>query len=131
MADYVSTFALLRAFFATLGQEKVYRRPPSNLTTIVPCLVVARIGGNDRIITLDTARVSIDAFASDEDSAEALGEKVRTAMRTGLHGYMYGGAVVGSVGTFSAPQLLPWAASSVFRVGASYQIVTHQYSGVG
>lgn len=130
MAGYVSTFALLRTFFAGLGLEKVYRQPPSNLTLIVPCLVVARFGGGDRTITLDTARVSIDAFAADEDTAEALGETVRAAMRTKLHGYTFQGAVVGTVQTFSGPQLLPWDAPSVFRAGASYQIVTHQYSGV-
>lgn len=130
MADYVSTFALIKAFLATLGHEKVYRRPPSNLTTIVPVLVVARIGGSDRTITLDTARVAIDAFTGDEDSAEKLGETIRTAMRTKLHGYKFQGAVVGRVETFSAPQLLPWNAPSVFKVGSSYQITTHQYSGV-
>jgi hypothetical protein len=131
MADYVPTFALLKAFFATLGQTSVFRRPPSNMTLIVPLLVITRIGGSDRTITLDTARVAIDAFASDEDSAEALGETVRTAMRTKLHGYMYGGAVVGTVETFSGPQLLPWNAPNVFKVGSSYQVTTHQYSGVG
>lgn len=130
MADYVSTFALLKAFFATLGQTSVFRQPPSNMTLIVPLLVIARIGGNDRVITLDTARVAIDAYASDEDSAEALGETVRTAMRTKARRFMYGGAVIGDVATFSAPQLLPWAAPNVFKVGASYQLVVHQYSGV-
>lgn len=131
MADYVSTFALLKAFFATLGQTSVFRRPPSNLTLIVPLLVIAGSGGSDKTITLDTARVSIDAFTADEDSAEALGETVRTAMRTKLHGFQFGGAVVGKVETFSRPQLLPWSASNVFRCNSAYQVTTHQYSGVG
>jgi hypothetical protein len=130
MGDYVSTYALLRAFFASIGQTSVFRRPPSNLTLAVPVLVIARIGGNDRTITLDRPRAAIDAYASDEDTAEALGETVRTAMRTKARGFMYGGAVVGDVATFSGPQLLPWNAPNVFKVGASYQIVMHQYSGV-
>lgn len=130
MAGYVSTYALLKAFLASLDLTSVYRQPPSNLAYVVPLLVVARIGGGDRTITLDTARVAIDAYTADEDSAELLGETVRTAMRTKLHGYTFNGAVVGRVETFSGPQLLPWDAPNVFKVGSGYQITTHQYSGV-
>jgi hypothetical protein len=131
MGDYVSTYSLLRAFLASIGQTSVFRRPPSNLTLVVPVLVVARIGGNDRTITLDQPRVAIDAYASDEDAAEVLGETVRTAMRTKARGFMHGGAVIGDVATFSGPQLLPWNAPNVFKVGSSYQLVVHQYGGVG
>lgn len=130
MAGYVPTFDLLQAWLAGLGYDKVYQFPPTNLTYVVPCLVVARFGGADTVITLDTARVSVDVFTADASSASAFAETIRAAIRTQLHGYRYGGAVVGKVETMSAPQLLPWDAPNAYRAGATYQIVTHQYSGV-
>lgn len=129
MAGYVSTYALVKAFLATRGYEKVYRVPPHNLTFAVPALVVARIGGSDGPITLDRARIAVDAFTADEDSAEKLGEDVRAALRTRMRGYTYGGAAVGLVETMSAPQLVPWG-PNVFRTTASYQLTVHQYVGV-
>jgi hypothetical protein len=72
----------------------------------------------------------MDVFASTADSAEELGEDLRTAMHIKLPGYIFGGAVVTKVATFAGPQLLPWASSNVWRVGARYEISVHQYSGI-
>jgi hypothetical protein len=131
VAGYVSTYALMRAFFAEMLPDiPVARWVPANLTFAVPLAVVARFGGSDLRITLDTARVDVDYYASTEDTAEAGGELIRAAMRTQLHGWKFGGAAVGRVETMSAPKLLPWAASNVFRVNSAYQVTTHQYSGV-
>lgn len=130
MAGYVSTYALLKDFLTSVLGITTFRQVPSNLAYDVPLAVVARFGGSDRTITLDVARVDIDYFASTEDTAEAGGELIRAAMRTRLHGRMYGGAVVGRVETFTAPRLLPWDAPDVYRCNAGYQIVTHQYVGI-
>lgn len=131
MAGYASTYALLKDFLQTVvGVAQVERRPPTNLPYVLPCAVVARFGGNDRVITLDVARVDIDYFAATEDTAEQGAETIRAAMRTQLHGRLFGGAVVGKVETMSAPHLLPWDASNVFRCVAAYQLHTHQYSGI-
>lgn len=130
MAGYVSTYALLKDFLTGALEITVFRQVPSNLTFAVPLAVVARFGGSDRTITLDVARVDIDYYASTEDAAEAGGELIRAAMRTRLHGRMYGGAVVGKVETFTAPRLLPWDAPNVYRCNAAYQVTTHQYVGI-
>ncbi|GAA2636897.1 hypothetical protein GCM10010399_82530 [Dactylosporangium fulvum] len=138
MAGYVTAYALLKAFLAELGEtdqvaafKNVHRRPPGNLAHNVPLLVVVRFGGTDDKLTIDRPRIQIDVFASTEDTAERLGEDVRAALRTKLPRYMHGGAVVGRVETLSAPQLLPWSASAVFRTSARYQLTVHQYAGIG
>ncbi|GAA0719861.1 hypothetical protein Drose_06155 [Dactylosporangium roseum] len=138
MAGYITAYALLKAFLAEIGEadqvavfKNVHRRPPGNLATNVPLLVIARFGGADDKLTIDRPRIQIDVFASSEDAAEKLGEDVRAALRTRLPRYQHGGAVVGRVETMSAPQLVPWSASSVFRASARYQMTVHQYTGIG
>lgn len=130
MGNYVTAYALLKNFLATVGFERVFREVPPNLLTAVPLLTVARFGGVDQGITVDKPRVQIDVFASTADTAEDLAEDVRTAMRTRLPRRTFGGAVVGRVETMSGPQLLPWTASTVFRCSARYQLTVHQYTGV-
>jgi hypothetical protein len=132
VANYVSTYALIKDLLATLlSIEKVFREPPSNLQFELPLVVVARFGGADRVVTHDVARVDIDYYASTEDTAEAGAESIRTMMRTRTRGRIFQGAAVGRVNTISAPRLLPWEASgNVFRCGAAYEMVVHQYTGV-
>lgn len=137
MAGYVTAYALLKAFLTDIAATdqaawlgNVHRRPPGNLASSVPLLVVARFGGADTALTIDQPTVQVDVFASTEDTAEQLGETVRAALRTRLPRYVHGGAVVGRVGTLSAPQLIPWSAASVYRTSARYQLTVHQYTGI-
>ncbi len=131
MGNFVTAYALLKSFLPTVGFEKVLREVPPNLTHAVPLVTVTRFGGADRKTVIDQPVVQIDVFASTADRAEDLAEDLRTAMLTKLPRYTYGGAVVAAVATFAGPQLLPWAASAVWRVSARYQISVHQYSGIG
>ncbi|GAA2346954.1 hypothetical protein [Dactylosporangium salmoneum] len=130
MGNFVTAYALLTDFLKFHGHERVFREPPPNLLHAVPLLVVARFGGVDTAVTIDRPRVQVDVYASTEDTAEQLGGTIRTLMRTRLPGRMFGGAVVGQVGTMMAPQLLPYAASGVFKVSARYELAVHQYTGI-
>ena len=131
MGNFVTTYKLLKAFLPTVGFEKVFREVPPNLLQAMPLLTVARFGGTDEKIVIDKPAVQIDVFASSADTAEDLAEDLRTALRIKLPRFEYEGAVVAGVGTLSGPQLLPWGATNVWRVSARYQIVIHQYSGIG
>lgn len=130
MGNHVTAYALLADFLPTVGFERVFREVPGNLSAAVPLLTVVRFGGADTNVVIDRPRVQIDVFASSADSAEALAEDVRTAMHTRLPKRTFGGAAVGRVETMSGPQLLPWAASNVWRASARYQLTVHQYSGI-
>lgn len=131
MGNFVTAYALLAEFFKAHNYERVFREPPPNLRHAVPLIVVARFGGVGTAVTIDRPRVQVDVYASTEDSAEDIGEKVRTLMLTQLPRHTSGGAVVGRVETMMAPQLLPYAASGLFKVGARYQLTVHQYTGIG
>lgn len=131
MGTFVTPFTLLQAFLPTVGFNKVLREVPPNLVTAVPFVTVARIGGLDQAVVVDRPRVQVDVFASTDDTAEQLGEQLRTALRTGLPHFMHGGAVVTAVATLSGPRLLAWSKSQVSRSTARYEIAVHQYSGIG
>lgn len=130
MGGFVTAYALLKDFGPTVGFEKVFREPPPNLSHAIPLVTVARFGGGDDALVIDQQRIQVDVFASTADTAEQLGEDLRTALRLHLPRYTFGGAVVGRVQTMSAPQLVPWAASGIFRSAARYQLTVHQYSGI-
>lgn len=130
---YVSVPKLLKAWLTgVLGYENVATgRIPTNLTFLMPLVVVTRVGGGDDVITLDAANVDIDVFAADEDGAEAQAEHIRRELRLHLPRYQYNGTVVTKTETISGPRLLPFDSRNVvWRVGASYRISTHQYAGL-
>lgn len=130
MGNFVTAYALLKAFLPTVGFEKVFREAPSNLLQAVPLVTVARFGGADEKVVIDKPAVQVDVFASTADTAEDLAEELRTKLRIYLPRFQYEGAVVTGVGTLSGPQLLPWGSTNVWRVSARYQVVIHQYSGI-
>ncbi|MER7280416.1 hypothetical protein ABT369_38865 [Dactylosporangium sp. NPDC000244] len=131
MGDFVTAYALLADFLPGVGFAKVCRGVPANLSHAIPLVTVARFGGVDTTETLDRPRVQVDVYASTDDRAEELAGQLRTAMRTKLPKYTFGGAVVGRVGTIMAPQLVPYSASGVFKATARYELVIHQYTGIG
>lgn len=130
MAGYTSTYRLVKAFLLSVGHTNVMRQVPPNLAYDLPLHTVQRFGGNDRANWLDVARVDIDTYASTEDDAEDIAEAIRTAMRTQLVRYAFGGSTVSKAETMSAPKLIPFDASNVFRATAAYQVTVHRYVGV-
>jgi hypothetical protein len=130
VAGYTSIYALLKAFLATVGHTNVGREVPSNLAFDLPFHVVERFGGADRANWLDIARVDIDTYAAAADTAEDFAEQIRAAMRTRLVRYMFDGSTVSKVETMSAPKLIPYDATNVFRASASYQLTISRYVGV-
>ncbi|HLL69019.1 MAG TPA: hypothetical protein VK453_25390 [Micromonosporaceae bacterium] len=108
---------------------------PTNLLDLLrtdPVITIDRFGGNDVTPTIDVARVDIDCYANSLAGAKLHAGAIRTAIRTALVGHMFGGAVVLRVETLSAPTRLPYDSRSVvWRFGGSYQVRTHQYTGVG
>lgn len=130
MAGYSSVYALLKQFLAEIGYVKVFREIPSNLANDVPLFVVQRFGGVDRGNWLDIARVDIDTYASTPDKAEGIAEEVRAALRTRLVRYQFDGSAVSKVETMSAPHLLAFDATNVYRVTAAYQLTISRYAGV-
>lgn len=131
MGNFVTVYRLLKDFLPTVGFNSVHREVPANLVHAVPLVTVVRYGGTDKKIVIDQPAVQIDVFASTADKAEDLGEDLRTALGMKLPRYQFGGAVVTGVGTISGPQILPWSATSIWRVSARYQISVHQFSGIG
>lgn len=99
---------------------------PSNLDYIVPLVIVSRFGGTDRVLSLDSPRVDVDCFAATRDTAKALGEKVRRAIRVVLPRQILGGAVITRTATFSSPTVVAWASGPVRRVTAAYELGVHQ-----
>lgn len=129
---YTSTYELLRGWLTgVLGYPNVTRTVPTNVPYVMPLIVVDKIGGADDVITIDSATVDIDVYASDHDAAEAHADHIRTQMRARLVGYRTLTTVVTRVETVTSPTLLPWdSRAQVVRYGGTYRIKTHQYGGV-
>ena len=123
--------AWLRAQFSP---TRVVVELPANLADVLPVIQVTRFGGSDDVITLDSANIDIDVFASaantvggasSRSAAETLSEQVRSALRLHLPGYAASGAAVQSVTTISAPRWVPYDNTSLRRFVASYRITIH------
>lgn len=132
MAPYADVETLLSDWLKTqLGFANVVHELPTNLMFVMPLVVVERFGGTDNVITLDIARVDIDVFCPDRATAKANAEKIRTAMRWQLPGYVANGTTVARVETLSAPSIAPFdSRNSIRRASASYQVRLHQFTGV-
>lgn len=136
VGNFVDIEALLIDWHKTvLGYINVSTEEPTNLVDLTrtnPVIVLDRYGGADRVPTIDVARVDISVYANSLDGAKQHAETIRAAIRTRLVHRIHGGAVVARVETMSAPMRLPYDSRNlVRRVGASYQITTHQFAGVG
>jgi hypothetical protein len=129
---YASVETLLTTWLqVTLGYENLAHELPTNLTFLMPLVVVERFGGNDATITLDTANVDIDVYAPTRADALAHGEHIRQAIRTKLRGYITGGVTFGQPQTISAPTIAPFDSKArVRRCTAAYRLLLHQFTGV-
>lgn len=99
---------------------------PSDLIGSVPLIEVGRIGGSDRVLTMDAARVDITCFAAaPRDNARKLAYQVHDLLRLRLPGTVVPGGVVLRVLTESGPTWLPYDNTSVRRFAATYEITVH------
>lgn len=127
-----SAESLVRDWLATQFTDcRVVTELPANLASVVPLIQVVRFGGADEFITIDTANIDIDVFASSRTEARLISEEVRTAVRLYLPGYIgYGaGGAVQSVTTISAPRWVPYDNTSLRRFTAAYRITIHSIPG--
>lgn len=104
---------------------RVCTETPANLEDIAQVIQVTRIGGADRLQTLDDAVVDVDCFASTRDASRSLAYGVRHALRYDLPGTQVDGGQVKAVGTIAAPAWRPHTNTNVRRFGATYQITIH------
>lgn len=131
-ARYVSPRLLVKTWLKdVLGYPNVSYRVPTNLTYVMPTVVVNRFGGSDATLSLDTANMDIDVYAADEDAAEAQAEHIRRELRLHLTGYRFGRSHVNKVETISAPQERPYdSRATAWRYGGTYRLYLHQHTGL-
>lgn len=95
----------------------------------LPALQLQRVpGGGDDGLRLDRALVDADAYAASRAAASAMSILVRGLFLTELRGSSTGGAVIGRVGTVSAPAWRPYENTALRRSGATYEIFFHPVS---
>lgn len=99
------------------GPDETFRRHvtevPDDLHNVrlVPCNVVERYGGADRVIGLDVARFNIDTFATGPNAvaarsaALARGHDIHNAVMRKLAGRTFYGVAVSKVGSVSRPTI--------------------------
>ena len=122
----VSAENLIRDWLAAVfPAARVVTELPANLADVLPVIQVARFGGSDDFLTLDSANVDIDTFGVSRDAARSLSEQVRSAVRLHLPGYSANGGAVQSVTTISAPRWVPYDNTSLRRFTAAYRITIH------
>lgn len=92
------------------------------LSENLPVIRVERIGGFERSVVLDVARVDVDVFAATRSEARSLSEDVRSELVHTLPGKAISDAIVGEVVTAAAPARVPHDDSSLRRYSATYEV---------
>lgn len=97
---------------------------PGNLLNALPLIqVVGAVGSAEVAATIDAPVLDVDTYAATVATAKTVAEQVRWQMRYVLPGRILGNTHVRAVTTFSGPAPVPFEASNVFHVAASYQLV--------
>lgn len=105
---------------------RVVTETPPDLASVLPCILVNRIGGADRIfLTIDDAVIDVDYFAATRDAARTGAESVRDAMRFTLPGTSTGGAFILDVATQVAPFDSTYPNPNLRRFSATYDVRVH------
>lgn len=133
MTGFVDAEELTRAFLLPLMvaggfAKRIVTELPAGLEKFLPLIQVERISGPDVVPSLDQPVMDVEVFAADRPSAKALADRVRVALRYGMNGFQYGGAVVASVDTVQGPGWRPYNNTQLRRVGATYRITLHNQS---
>jgi|SRR5690606_7669830 len=126
MAGYVPVETVLIEYLSSeFPAALVLTETDDELADTLPVVKVERIGGGDRVITFDVARVDVEVFAATRFDARDLSEQIRSNLRYVLPGKTITGAVVGDVNTISGPNSAPWEDTSIRRFVATYEITIH------
>ena len=104
---------------------RVVTELPSTLETSVPLVEVGRIGGGDRVLTLDAARVDLTCWGSTRDGARKLSYRVRDLMRNHLPQSLVDGGHVSAVTDGGGPFWLAYDNTKVRRFVVTYGITVH------
>lgn len=97
---------------------------PGNLPTALPLVqVVGAVGSTEVAPTIDAPVLDVDSYAATLATAKTLAEAVRWQLRYVLPGRVIGNTHVRAVTTFSGPAPVPFDATNVHHVAASYQFV--------
>lgn len=104
---------------------------PPDLAYRLPLVAVARFGGADDTITLDTANVDIDAYCADHQHAYRLARRLWTAARLDLPGHHADRMVAARVRTLTAAIARPWDAQQIRKAGFSAEVAVHHRLGAG
>lgn len=99
----------------------------NNLAAELPTVQVQRVGGDDDGLRLDRALVDVDVYAASRAEAITLSAAIR-GLLLAARGSATATAVLGRVGTISAPVARPYENTSLRRVGATYEIYCHPVS---
>lgn len=86
-----------------------------------PLYQVVRIGGSDDGVVLDSATISLHAFAANRPTAKNLAYRARTALYAS-RGVVFDGAVCTRVRTIGGPSWTPYDNTDVRRVTGTYQV---------
>lgn len=99
-------------------------RPPSNLVSSMPLVVVTTFGGGDIDVNLSTPNLAVDLYAAGDDAASDLMDTIHALLRYRLRNYRtVEGHVVTTVRTLGLPRVLPYdSRNQVFRYGGTYQV---------
>lgn len=110
-----------------LGSGFVVRDELDNtLLNELPTVQVERLSaGGDDGFRVDQALVDVNVYAATRGQAVDVAIQVRGLLLASLPGSTTGGAVVGRVGTISAPAARPYENTGLRRVGATYEIYSH------
>ena len=118
---------LVTAAAAQFPDARVCTELPAAITG--PTIQFERIGGPDRVPSLDPAVVDVECFDLTRAAANALANSVRDWIRYQLRGYtdQAQGATVSEVATVQGPGWRPYENTNVRRVGASYAVTVHNH----
>lgn len=127
---FVDAEEMVRAYLLPLMVDggyatRIVTELPANFEKFLPMIQVERISGPDTVPSIDQPVIDVEAFAADRPSAKALADRVRVALRYGMCGFQYAGAVVASVDTVQGPGWRPYDNTVLRRVGATYRITLH------
>ncbi|WP_435246335.1 phage tail termination protein [Streptomyces sp. NRRL F-5630] len=99
----------------------------NNLAAELPTVQVQRVGGDDDGLRLDRALVDVDVYTASRAEAITLSATIR-GLLLAARGSATAAAVLGRVGTVSAPAVRPYENTALRRVGATYEIYCHPVS---
>lgn len=130
MTGFVDAEELTRAFLLPLMVDegfanRIVTELPAGFEKFLPLIQVERIAGPDIVPSLDNPTLDVECFGADRPTAKQLADRVRVALRYGMNGFVYGGAVVANVQTIQGPGWRPYTNTGMRRVGATYQLTLH------